>query len=277
MKGWSNVSDETPRVIKVPNLLRAKIGNKPGPNLEQIVKQAEAALDDMSDQYEGWIRDYLETINTAMSKAQVAVPPDPDAIATIRKTSHEIKGQGQTLGYSLLTQAGHMLHGFIDRDEACLTIWSMFGPNLLRAKIGNKPGPNMDQIVKQAEAALDDMSDQYEGWIRDYLETINTAMSKAQVAVPPDPDAIATIRKTSHEIKGQGQTLGYSLLTQAGHMLHGFIDRDEACAARNLDLIAAHIDFMNLVVQKGIHGDGGPKEEMLLGALDQAARKLSKK
>ncbi len=149
-------------------------------------------------------------------------------------------------------------------------------PNLLRAKIGNKTGPDLNQIVKQAEAALDGMSHLYEGWIRDYLDTINKAMSEAQASVPPDPDAIARIRKASHELKGQGLTLGYPLLTQVGHMLHGFIDRDEACAARNLDLIAAHIGFMNLVVQKKIRGDGGPEEEMLLGALGQAARKLAK-
>jgi hypothetical protein len=149
-------------------------------------------------------------------------------------------------------------------------------PNLLRAKIGNKPGPNLDQIVKQAEAALDDMSDQHERWIRDYLKTINAAMSKAQASVPPDPEAIATIRKTSHEIKGQGLTLGYPLLTRVGHMLHGFIERDEACAARNLDVVAAHINFMNFVVQKELHCDGGREEDMLLGALDEAVKKLSK-
>ena len=148
-------------------------------------------------------------------------------------------------------------------------------PNLLRAKVGNKPGPDLDQIVQQAEAALDDMQDQYEEWIRDYLKTINAALSDARAGVPPDPDAIARIRKASHEIKGQGQTFGYPLLTQAGHMLHGFIERDEAKAARNLDLIAAHIDFMNRVVQDGIRGDGGPQEEEVLSGLDTAVQKLT--
>lgn len=149
-------------------------------------------------------------------------------------------------------------------------------PNLLRAKIGNRPGPDLSKIVEQAEAALGEMQDQYEDWIRDYLKTLNAAMSDAHASQAPDPDAIARIRKISHEIKGQGETFGYPLLTQAGHMLHGFIERDEAKAAGHLDLIAAHVDFMNLVVQDAIRGDGGPQEEKILSGLDAAARKLGK-
>ena len=37
--------DNDARVIRTPNLLRAKIGTKPGPDLDHIVAQAEAALD----------------------------------------------------------------------------------------------------------------------------------------------------------------------------------------------------------------------------------------
>lgn len=75
---------------------------------------------------------------------------------------------------------------------------------------------------------------------------------------------------------GQGETFGYPLLTQAGHLLHGFIDRDETAAARNLPLIAAHIDFMNLVVKNAVHDMGGPEESKLLSALETAAKKFSK-
>ena len=149
------------------------------------------------------------------------------------------------------------------------------GSKLLRAKTGNRPGPDSNQVVMHAEAAPDDMSDQNEGRIRNYIETINTAMSQALASVPPSPDAISQIRKIAKEIKGQGLSLGYPLLTQVGHMLYSFIDRDDLCAGRNLNLIAAHIDFMNLVVQLNLRGDGGPQEEQLLAALYKAAHKLS--
>lgn len=149
-------------------------------------------------------------------------------------------------------------------------------PNMLRAKVGNKPGVSPDTIVQQAEASLSGMQEEYESWIRDYLKTINKALAEARRGSTPNMDAIARIRRTSHEIKGQGQTFGYPLLTRVGHMLHGFIERDEAVAARHLDLIAAHVDFMNLVVQESLRGDGGAKEDELLAALEAAAQKLAK-
>ena len=149
-------------------------------------------------------------------------------------------------------------------------------PNLLRAKIGTDPGPDLSRIVAQAEAALDGMKDQYETWIRDYLSAIGKALDEARASHPPDPAAIAQIRKISHELKGQGETFGYPLLTQAGHMLHGMIDRDERAASRNLPLIAAYIDFMNIVVKNEVHDLGGLDEAQLMSALETATKKLLK-
>jgi chemotaxis protein histidine kinase CheA len=147
--------------------------------------------------------------------------------------------------------------------------------NMLRAKLGTSAGPSLDQIVARAEAALGDLSCNYEEWIRDYLASINAALADARAGAPPSPDAIDRIRRASHEIKGQGETFGYPLLTQVGHMLYTLIDRDEERAARHLELIAAHIDFMNLVVKDGVHDQGGPQEQQILSALDTATQKLS--
>lgn len=149
-------------------------------------------------------------------------------------------------------------------------------PNLLRAKIGTKPGPDLDRIVAQAETALDGLKDQYETWIRDYLDAIVKALDEARASHPPDPAAIAQIRKISHELKGQGETFGYPLLTQSGHMLHGLIDKDERLASRNLSLIAAYVDFMNLVVKNEVHDMVGLDAAQLMSALETATKKLLK-
>ncbi|MFQ5774304.1 MAG: Hpt domain-containing protein [Kiloniellaceae bacterium] len=147
-------------------------------------------------------------------------------------------------------------------------------PNLLRAKLGTAPGPSLDQIVAEAETALGRLQDNYETWIRDYLKGINEALAEARAGPRPDPGAIERIRKFAHEIKGQGATFGYPLLTSLGDMLHRLIEQDGAAAARNLNLIAAHIDFMNLVIKDEIRGHGGAQEKRLLAALQAAAQKV---
>lgn len=147
-------------------------------------------------------------------------------------------------------------------------------PNLLRTKIGAKPGPSLDQIVAEAEAALGEMQENYEVWIRDDLASINTALAEARAGPTPNPEAIGRIRKLAHEIKGQGATFGYPLLTTLGHMLHTLIDRHQAIAARNLHLIAGHIDFMNLVIKDEIRDQGGLTEHELLATLEAATKKV---
>ena len=149
---------------------------------------------------------------------------------------------------------------------------SVFAPqNLLRAKIGTKPGPNLDQIVAKAEAAIGELSEQYEVWIRDDLKTLRTAV--ASLRKEADPAILERIKILGHEIKGQGATYGYPLLTTVGHLLYIFIDRDSDVAARHLDLIDAHVNFMALILSENIDDQGGLQAQCILASLQNAADK----
>ena len=53
------MNDKTPQIIEGSKLLRAKTGNRPGPDSNQVVMQAEAAPDDVPDQNEGLGRGIL--------------------------------------------------------------------------------------------------------------------------------------------------------------------------------------------------------------------------
>ncbi len=144
-------------------------------------------------------------------------------------------------------------------------------PNLLRAKVGNKPGPDLDQIVAKAEAALTELQDDYEVWIRDDLKALREAVASLRQEV--NPTVLERIKIMSHEIKGQGSTYGYPLLTIVGHFLYGFIDRDEDVAARHLALIDAHVDFMALVLSQKIRDEDDPQAQGILSGLQDAAKK----
>ena len=143
-------------------------------------------------------------------------------------------------------------------------------PNLLRAKVGNKPGPNLDQIVAKAEAALTELQDDYEVWIRDDLKTLREAVKSLRQEL--DPTVLERIKTLGHEIKGQGTTYGYPLLTIAGDLLYRFIAEDGKVAANHLALIDAHVDFMALVLSDKIHDQDDVTAQGILAGLEQAAK-----
>lgn len=144
-------------------------------------------------------------------------------------------------------------------------------PNLLRAKVGNKPGPNLDQMVASAQAALDEMKEDFETWIRDDLKSLKEAVAALHRSA--DPVTLERIKTLAHEIKGQGTTYGYPLLTAAGDLLHLFIDRDATVAARNLGIIDAHVDFMALVLNQELRDQGDAMAQGILQGLRDAAKK----
>ena len=144
-------------------------------------------------------------------------------------------------------------------------------PNLLRAKVGNKPGPNLDQIVATAEAALTELQEDYEVWIRDDLKTLREAVKSLREKL--EPAVLERIMTLGHEIKGQGTTYGYPLLTIAGDLLYRFVAEDEAVAAKHLQLIDAHVDFMALVLSEKIHDQDDVTAQGILAGLEQAAKK----
>jgi len=147
-------------------------------------------------------------------------------------------------------------------------------PNLLRAKVGTAPGPSLDQIVAEAEKALNGLQAQSRVWIQEYLAALAETVDTARAGTAPKIEAIDRVRKIAHDIKGQGTTFGYPLLTVVGHMLHGFTERDPEAAARHLEVVAAHVDFMNLVIKHEIHDSGGPQVAHMLSALKTAAAKV---
>lgn len=146
-------------------------------------------------------------------------------------------------------------------------------PNWLRAKLGKAPGPALEEIVAAAEAALEELKDDYEVWIREDVLRLATVLAELRAAPQCDSAALERLQVLSHEIKGQGTTFGYPLLTAIAQMLCRFIEDDPAAAARQLDLVAAYVEFMNLVVAEKIRDDGGPRAREILDALATAAGK----
>ena len=145
----------------------------------------------------------------------------------------------------------------------------------LKFKVKPSGGPSLDQIMADAEKALDDLKDNYEVWVREDLD--NMAGHLKGLTDDLDDDArvktVNAIHGIAHNIKGQAATFDYALLTEVAHSLCAMLSKDELAASRMTPLIALHVEAMRLIISQEIKGKGGEVGKELVGGLHAAVKK----
>jgi chemotaxis protein histidine kinase CheA len=119
-------------------------------------------------------------------------------------------------------------------------------------------GGGMAAVLARAQAAVADLAKDYSGWA---LADVARAR-KALAAAGADPAAraahIAELFRVAHDLKGQGASFGYPLVTRLGDSLCRLTrDRARSYESRHLDLAKSHLDAVQLVLTKEIKGEGG--------------------
>lgn len=130
---------------------------------------------------------------------------------------------------------------------------------------------SFDAAVANAQAAVAGLADKYIGWVNDDLKRLDAAI--AAVSGAQDEAGLRTVYDVAHDIKGQGSTFGYGLVTEIAHLLCRYVD--EAAQREQLDrtVIDAHVTALRTVVDNRIRGSAGDLGREILDALKAAAMK----
>ena len=80
----------------------------------------------------------------------------------------------------------------------------------------------------------------------------------------------------AHELRGQGGTFGYPLISVFGKSLYGFTGPGAVYSDSHLEIVKAHIDSMRVVINDRIEGDGGRLGLELSKGLEIAIAKYTK-
>lgn len=148
-------------------------------------------------------------------------------------------------------------------------------PNRLAEKVPSHGGPDLSSIVNEAESALRDLKQDYEVWIREDLETLQTCYRAATESPDAASEMVDKIFSVSQTIKGQGATFEYPLLTMIAESLCKLISVLAANAVSHLELVALHIDSMRVVVDDDLQGTGGERGKELIAMLRVAVEKTT--
>ena len=107
-----------------------------------------------------------------------------------------------------------------------------------------------------------------------YLEAANrdvTSLEKELSRILDDvgrwPDACVEMRKVTHDIKGQGASFGYPLMSDVGASLSRLLKNIERIDAPSLTLVVDHVKALRRVLAEDIEGTGGAFGEELAESL----------
>ena len=70
--------------------------------------------------------------------------------------------------------------------------------------------------------------------------------------------------RATHDMKGQGATFGYDLITTVGNHLCRYVERQTNFDDVQMIAIEAHIRFLHQIVDEKITGNGGKKGSEIL-------------
>jgi len=70
-------------------------------------------------------------------------------------------------------------------------------------------------------------------------------------------EACKQMREITHNVKGQGTSFGYPLMTKVGTSLSRLLKLIETPGDKDIKLVGAHISALRIVLDKDIQGSGG--------------------
>ncbi len=126
-------------------------------------------------------------------------------------------------------------------------------------------------LEQQALEIINSMSGAYPTWTLPEVEKLQTRLKRAEALMETDLDAYirSDLYPIIHDIKGQGTTFGYPLMTALGTHACAVVKENECLTHHHLALIAQDVFDMHYVLTNHLEGQGGELGEKITNRLAQ--------
>ena len=133
---------------------------------------------------------------------------------------------------------------------------------------------DLPEAVRKAQEALAALAENFTEWMRADLDAALASLAKAKDSQPDNASHLADIYAVCHNIKGQGGSFGYDLITHVGKSLCDYLHDTGSASERKLKVVEAHLTAIEVIIDRDIQGDGGQVGKQLqakLRSLTEAA------
>ena len=128
------------------------------------------------------------------------------------------------------------------------------------AGLGNDSNAEIEfdeDIMTAAEEALNEMCEEYPDWVMSVIDELFEVHRRSVDDGPNRKSYFERINSIAHDMKGQGGTFGYQLITDFAEGLYEFTAKGSGLSDNHVEIVKAHIDAMRVVIRERIEGDGG--------------------
>ena len=127
----------------------------------------------------------------------------------------------------------------------------------------------MEDLEKMANEALADLSDKFPAWACGDVQKMKEYLAEASGLFSQERANLIRQKfyPKAHDLKGQGTTFGYSLITDiATHICH-LVTSKTQFSSSDLAILKKDTQLLETVLWKKLKGDGGLKDAKILEGL----------
>jgi len=148
-------------------------------------------------------------------------------------------------------------------------------PQTLQNKV-EKGGPGAVDLeaLSKAEDVIANLADDYLDWVKEDLVRLEAAYDQLKSGEGDPAANLEEVFQIAHDMKGQGGSFGYDLMTAIGDQLCRLVEKMDTAGPREVLMIRVHIDAMKVIITKGLKGDGGNEGRQLLMGLTLVGDKV---
>ncbi|MCE2965006.1 MAG: response regulator [Alphaproteobacteria bacterium] len=130
-----------------------------------------------------------------------------------------------------------------------------------------------ESALAAASMELASMESDYSDWVLDSISKLQRAVEELKDQPKNYWKYYTLINNIAHDLRGQGETFGYPLITILGKSLFDYTRIQTPPDDKFIELIRSHIDSIQAVLREKIKGQGGEVGMVIVGTLEEAKRR----
>ncbi len=143
----------------------------------------------------------------------------------------------------------------------------------LSDKVGTQGGVELEDALVRADQALAKVAGDFPALCEKWINNLKAAVPAQGIV---DAATRQVVLGIANDIRGQGGTFGYPLVTLVANSLVKFVDPRENSTDVDAGIVLVHVQALERLIRDNVRGDGGPVGVELRTLVSAMARRRQK-